>query len=158
MSKTKYTKELLASAVSNSTSYAGVLRFLGLKQAGGTQSHIASKVSGYGIDTSHFTGQSHGLGTASTKRKTAEQVLVVKIEGSLRSPRFQLYRAMLEVGFLEKCNKCGTGTEWRGESLTLEINHIDGNWLDSREHNVEFLCPNCHSQDRNTNRPHKYRK
>jgi len=27
----------------------------------------------------------------------------------------------------------------------LEINHIDGNWENCKESNLEVLCPNCHS-------------
>jgi allantoicase len=33
-----------------------VLRYLGLRQAGGTQSHITRRVRLFEIDTSHFTG------------------------------------------------------------------------------------------------------
>lgn len=48
--------------------------------------------------------------------------------------------------FDSKCTKCGwsernpyTGT------IPLEIEHIDGNWKNSYEENLELLCPNCHS-------------
>lgn len=50
----KYTKERLEEAAQNSTSYAGVLRFFGVKQAGGTQSHIKRMMTKLGVDTSHF--------------------------------------------------------------------------------------------------------
>lgn len=45
-----------------------------------------------------------------------------------------------------KCEKCGwdkvnpiTG------SSPLEIHHIDGNYLNNEESNLQVLCPNCHS-------------
>ncbi|MFJ9392329.1 HNH endonuclease signature motif containing protein [Nocardioides sp. NPDC101246] len=50
----KYTQEMLQEAVDNSTSVAGVLRHLGLNQAGGTHAHISRMLKKMGIDTSHF--------------------------------------------------------------------------------------------------------
>lgn len=44
-----------------------------------------------------------------------------------------------------KCNCCGL-TSWNGKSLTLEVNHKDGNAANNVLENLEFLCPNCHSQ------------
>lgn len=43
------------------------------------------------------------------------------------------------------CNGCGLG-EWRGQPLTLELEHKDGNTENNLRENLECLCPNCHSQ------------
>ncbi len=43
-----------------------------------------------------------------------------------------------------KCNVCGL-SEWRGQKLTLEIEHKDGNHMNDNRENLEGLCPNCHS-------------
>jgi Zn finger protein HypA/HybF involved in hydrogenase expression len=29
--------------------------------------------------------------------------------------------------------------------IPLEVNHIDGNYKNNRESNLELICPNCHS-------------
>jgi Zn finger protein HypA/HybF involved in hydrogenase expression len=43
-----------------------------------------------------------------------------------------------------QCNKCKL-SEWLGEPLTLEIDHMDGNNRNNFRENLEALCPNCHS-------------
>ena len=43
------------------------------------------------------------------------------------------------------CNECGI-SEWKGNSLSLHLDHINGINNDNRLDNLRFLCPNCHSQ------------
>ena len=43
------------------------------------------------------------------------------------------------------CSSCKIDS-WNGNSITLEVNHIDGDAANNCIENVEFLCPNCHSQ------------
>ena len=154
----KYTSEVLQDAVSNSTSIAGVLRHLNLKQAGGTHTHISRKVKEFNIDTSHFKGQGSNLGKVFPKqRRSKENILVVLPDGSRREKRKLLLRSMLEEGLTYQCAICYTGDSWHGSDLTLEIDHIDGNWYNNLIDNLRFLCPNCHSQQKTTSMPHKSR-
>ena len=44
----------------------------------------------------------------------------------------------------DKCGRCGI-SEWLGENLTLELDHIDGNNKNNKRDNLIALCPNCHS-------------
>lgn len=153
----KYTKELLQEAVENSVSYAGVLRHLGVKQAGGTQSHITAVIKKHKIDTSHFTGSLWSKGkTLPHLRKKAKNILILSPEGSHRTRHSQLSRAMQESGVKYICALCGIERVWNGMRITLEVDHINGNNLDNRIYNLRFLCPNCHSQQKLTNKPHKY--
>lgn len=157
-SVSKYTKEILEEAARNSESIAGVLRYLKLRQAGGTQSHIANKLKSLEVDTSHFTGKGHNKGKISPTRKTPETAFVILPEGSPKAKTHILRRVLVESGVEEVCNYCGLGKVWNGKPITLEINHIDGNWLNNLKENLEFACPNCHSQEVHTNMPHKHRK
>lgn len=44
-----------------------------------------------------------------------------------------------------KCARCNL-TDWLGEKLTLELDHINGNSSNNTESNLRCICPNCHSQ------------
>lgn len=142
---TVYTKELLESAVAVSVSFAGVVRHLNLRQAGGTQAHIARRIRHFGIDTSHFTGQAHNRGQRTSSWLPPEDVLVQRPPEATRIPGVRLRLALVESGRPDVCEGCGTGVDWHGKQLTLEVDHIDGDWSDSRPENLRILCPNCHS-------------
>jgi len=44
------------------------------------------------------------------------------------------------------CSECGIGESYNKKKLTLEIDHIDGDYRNNYIDNLRVLCPNCHSQ------------
>ena len=45
-----------------------------------------------------------------------------------------------------KCEKCGWGEKNEfTDTIPLEIHHIDGDYTNNKEENLQVLCPNCHS-------------
>ncbi|KQV11727.1 MULTISPECIES: HNH endonuclease signature motif containing protein [unclassified Kitasatospora] len=142
---TVYTRELLEEAVAACHSVAGVVRHLHQRQAGGTQAHIGRRIKAFGIDTSHFTGQAHNRGQRSARRLRPDQVLVQRPADAKRLPGSRIRKALLELGHPDACQDCGTGPVWQGRPLTLEVDHINGDWSDNRPDNIRLLCPNCHA-------------
>jgi HNH endonuclease len=141
----KITDEMLADAVKISESIMGVLLNLGLKRAGGTHAHYSRRIKNLNLNTSHFTGSCWNRGRISPIRRLSSDILVKRTEG-IRCKAKQLVRAMIENGVEHKCSKCYIDPVWMGNALTLDVDHINEDWLDDRIENLRFLCPNCHSQ------------
>lgn len=145
----KYSKELLEESVKDCLSIADVLRKLKLKQAGGNQAHIGRKLKEFAIDTSHFLGQAKNRGNlhkGGPDKLAAFQVLIYDRNKGKRERPSVLRRALIESGMPEKCAICNLVPEWNGQKLVLQIDHIDGDFLNNLLVNLRFLCPNCHSQ------------
>ena len=146
MSHQKYTRELLEPLVKESVSVAGVARKIGLKLAGGSHTHLSKVIKKLGIDTSHFTGQVHNRGKPGYGKKHWSEVLVLNENRDRREDAYRLRRALIESGREYKCAKCGLGDTWNGCEIRLHVDHKNGEWLDNHPENLDFLCPNCHSQ------------
>lgn len=46
----------------------------------------------------------------------------------------------------EKCELCNQNSFWKGNPLSLQVDHVDGNSDNNFPINLRLLCPNCHSQ------------
>jgi Zn finger protein HypA/HybF involved in hydrogenase expression len=71
--------------------------------------------------------------------KILEGEVKAKYSSSLRNLIFKSNLFVLE------CSKCKI-KKWNGESITLEVEHKNGDHNDNSKDNLELLCPNCHSQ------------
>ena len=136
----KYTEQAIRDAVAKSYSVAETMRNLGLTGiSGAMHTHLSRRIKFFGVDTSHFVTNNKGKTLALRKN------LLVVNEGQYKTKSRHLRRAMIRLGVPYKCNRCGV-LEWLGQKLRLHIEHKNGNNHDDRGDNLEFLCPNCHSQ------------
>lgn len=138
-------KDAFEAAAMKSKSVASVMRMLGFKPEGGTQRRIVRHMRRLGIDMSHFTGQAHFRDKRSPRRLPPEAILIVRPLGSHREKPPRLRRALTESGVPYKCAGCQMDGTWMGGSITLHVDHINGDYLDCRLPNLRFLCPNCHA-------------
>ena len=58
----------------------------------------------------------------------------------------RLKEKLLHEGIKDyQCEGCGL-TEWQGQPIPIELDHIDGDPSNNNLDNLRILCPNCHAQ------------
>ena len=129
----------------SSTSIAEVMRKLGIRRAGGSHSHLSRRLKFFGVDTSHFTGKGLSRGRPSPRKKSWQEVLVLRTNGK-RQHAVILRRALIEHGRKYVCEICGLAPIWNGKEIRFQVDHKSRNWCDDRPENLQFTCPNCHTQ------------
>lgn len=142
-------RDKLSEAVSACTSLTQVIRhfFPEHTRGAGHYKTVKRYIKKYELSTEHFKpmDRTHGL-----KRHTDRLTIPLQeiLEGKHPNyPTTHLKNRLLKDGVLiEQCVKCRTGPEWNGEPLTLQLDHKDGDSSNHRLHNLQIMCPNCHSQ------------
>jgi hypothetical protein len=144
MKKRRWSENELRQSARKAKSIRQVLKFLGLKEAGGNYSQIKKYLTEFKIDTAHFTGMGwskgmHGIGKP---RLSLESILA---KGSTFQS-FKLKKRLFKAGIKKpECEFCGWAKEAFGGRIPLELDHINGDSTDNRIENLRVLCPNCHS-------------
>ena len=143
----RWTDSELHDVVNNSLTLSEVARQLGYEPNGGIHRWLTTHIRRLGINTSHFKGQgwARGVprpGTGFVKRPLEE--ILVRHSPAVSSGA--LRRRLIKEGVKSaKCEECGLDT-WRGQPITLQLDHINGDHTDNRLENLRILCPNCHAQ------------
>jgi 5-methylcytosine-specific restriction endonuclease McrA len=146
MRQIKWTREFLEQLVPSATSIFDVLRKAGSVPSAGMCSYIGSKIRGYGIDMTHFSGAAAASRSNGKQSKIDYRKVLSNNRLGHKEESSRLRRAMIESGVEYVCSICALPPQWFGQDLTLEIDHISGDNLDNRRENLRFLCPNCHAQ------------
>ena len=144
MKKRSWTEPQLRAAAKRARSFGQVLKFLGLRDAGGNHAQIKKYVRELRIDTSHFKGRAwnKGLRGIGKPRIPLEKILVRGSDFQSFKLKNRLFLAGLKP---QKCEECGWVKRTVNGYLPLELDHINGEHRDNRLENLRILCPNCHS-------------
>ena len=140
MSKRKWSDSALIKAVSESTSIRQVLIKLGLSPQGGSYNTVKSSIHRLDLNIDHFKGAGWNKGKSTSKRDIE---CYLSNEYPIKSHRLKL-RLIREGYFEHKCYNCGL-SNWLGEKMPIELEHIDGNNNNNNLSNLTIVCPNCHS-------------
>jgi Zn finger protein HypA/HybF involved in hydrogenase expression len=146
--KYRHTKEELEDVVKKSLSISQVCKNLGIIAAGGNYKTIQNKIIEFDIDISHFTGK--GWNTGERYRKVILPIPLneILVKGSVYGSS-KLKKRLIDEGLkTSKCECCNL-SEWMGNPIGLELHHINGDSNDNQLHNLQILCPNCHSMTDN---------
>lgn len=78
-------------------------------------------------------------------RKKSMEELLVKGNREITHLRYRIIKEkVLEYKCqIKDCDNTGT---WLGETISLQLDHIDGDRANNQIENLRFLCPNCHTQ------------
>ncbi len=135
-------KTLLTQLVEDSTSLASVARKLYNNDNCGNRDTIKKYIKLYKLDTSHFTNkQTHNLNNLKSRR-TLKEILVIDSIFDTTNLKNRLYKEGLKTPV---CELCGQTELWRGEKMSLILDHINGVTSDLRIENLQIVCPNCNA-------------
>jgi len=153
MRNTKYTKEFLTPLVASSKSVSEMLRKCKISSiSGGMHAALAARIRQYKLDTSHFTGARWNKGLTKNdhpaianyaRHNTLTDKEVFKKDSKLT--KNSALCARLKKYKTYACVVCKIDS-WLGKPLRLHVHHHNGGRNDNRRSNIDFICPNCHSQ------------
>lgn len=139
-------REAVKTAIEASNSIREALNYLGLRAAGGNYKAFKKACEKHGLipptPSSEFWSKVNSNRTIEPKYSNDE----VFVANSTYLNRTSIKKRLRLLVPEWKCFSCGLGEVWNGQTLTLQLDHINGIYNDNRLENLQLLCPNCHSQ------------
>lgn len=109
---------------------------------------VLKKINREGLLRAHKEGRKGYTWNPASNWRKGKQIIPqeeIFVENSTYSNEMVKQRIVVNNLLEYKCSKCGID-EWQGETIVLDLDHINGDNKDNRISNLRFLCPNCHSQ------------
>lgn len=130
----------IRAAFRHSRSLADLLRRVGLVPKGGNYAIMRRRLAEMGLDVCLLPGQRWAAGARLSRRSLSD---LLRKGVTCSGP--DLVQRLIEAGLMTwECATCCC-SEWLGESIPLELDHINGEHDDNRLENLRLLCPNCHA-------------
>jgi hypothetical protein len=107
---------------------------------------ISECVAEFGFSRATFN-EARRRGDVTTRPRSAPAEAVF-VQGARRDRGHLKHRLRQEGLLSDACEDCGLKA-WRGQPLTLQLHHRNGDGSDNRIENLILLCANCHSQTEN---------
>ena len=141
----------LRQIVANSKNYSEALRKCGKIPRGATYQFFKARLIKLQIDTSHFDSPNRAGGLATSRLKpksTWKDILISGYKERCKTETLRRYfkKYCESIGTKYVCAICSMLPNWQGEALQLQIDHIDEDNTNNHYSNLQWLCPNCHSQ------------
>lgn len=134
----------LRAAAEGATSKREVIRRLGLRDSGSIYTQLDKMAKKFGVTLPEYDW-SAGTAARLAATRTPEWI-ESKFQPGSGAARSTLRRYMLSYFNIEYvCSGCLLD-KWLGNEITLQVDHIDGDFKNNVIENLRFLCPNCHSQ------------
>lgn len=128
-------------------SHADVVRHMGQTVAGTSYAAAKRAIKRFHISISHFDPkQSTRISRQTMSTINGHYPLDVVLTENSSYNKHSLRKRLIKEQLIPYQCKCGNVGEWLGEPLTLQLEHKNGDNKDNRLCNLEFLCPNCHTQ------------
>jgi hypothetical protein len=138
--------QVLRELAQRCTSLVEMMRELTLDPADSANyRRLRRALSKHKIDTGHFTRSSWAAPKPASSRSYDPGTVLRRVETDHRVSGERLRRALVATGVPALCAECGIDGWWHGKPLTLEVDHVNGDFRDNRRENLRFLCPNCHA-------------
>lgn len=140
--------EKMQELLDSSNSKADVLRKIGYSPYGGDHPTLDRYIREYNLDLTKLEENRKKTKAEMLKGQVAKKISLSDIFSGKIPYRDsdRLKKRILKEGLKEhKCEKCGR-TEWLGQPIPLQLDHINGDHSDNSWENIRLLCPNCHFQ------------